>query len=455
MLYLFKKKRIRIENPLDQVKIPNHTYSATLICLLLQLVIEASISLRGSEKALTIFNRFFNESLGRVPSWLSVRSWLLRLGYYKLMQAKAIANDWCWIADHTIQLGTTKCLLILGLRLSDLPPEGESLRYEHLEPIDLFPVETSNGEIVWQQLETAALKTGVPRVIVSDYGSDLKSGIEKFCESHNPCTSIYDIKHKTACLLKGILEKDSAWEDFRKQAAQTKNQLQQTALSHLKAPNQRSKSRYMNADILLDWGNKTLQLLNSDIEFSEAEKEKLPKLDWLKAQDENLKQWTEHLEVITLAEQWVRKKGIIREGGEALKECYQQALPELHHANSIFLKESLIDFVKTQGSACNYGGKQLGSSEIIESVFGKQKYLERNYAKEGFSSLILGIGALVGKITVDTVKEALSSTPVKIVTKWCKDELGETLQSKKIKAYSEIDKGIKIGSSFCCDNLGF
>ena len=237
------------------------------------------------------------------------------------------------------------------------PPEGESLRCEHLEPIDLFPVETSNGEIVWQQLETTALKTGIPRVIVSDYGSGLKSGIEKFCESHNHCTSFYDIKHKTACLLKGILEKESTWEDFRKQATQTKNQLQQTALSHLTAPNQRSKSRYMNTDILLDWGNKTLHLLNSDIEFSEAEKEKLPKLDWLKEYGENLKQWTEYLEVITLAEQWIRKKGITCETGEALKDCYQQALPELHHAQSIFLKESLIDFVKTQGSACKQGEK--------------------------------------------------------------------------------------------------
>jgi len=437
------------------VKIPHHTYSATLICLLLQWVIEASVSLRGSEKTLTIFNRFFNESPARVPSWLSVRSWLLRLGYYKIMRAKSIANDGCWIADHTVQLGKTKCLLILGIRLSKLPPEGESLRYEDLEPIDLFPVDTSNGEIVWQQLEKTAVKTGIPRVIVSDYGPDLKSGIEKFCDTHSHCTPIYDIKHKTACLLKGILEKDSAWEDFTKQAAQTKNQRQQTALSHLKAPNQRSKSRYMNADILLDWGNKTLQLLTSKTDFSEAEKEKLAKLEWLKEHDENLKQWTEHLEVITLAEQWVRKKGITREGGEALKDCYQQAFPELQQRHSIFLKDTLIDFVKTQGNACNPGEKQLGSSEIIESVFGKQKYLERNYAKEGFTGLILGIGALVGKISVDTVKEALSSTPVKTITKWYKEELGETLQSKKIKAYSETDKGIKIGSSFCCDDLGF
>jgi len=85
----------------------------------------------------------------------------------------------------------------------------------------------------------------------------------------------------------------------------------------------------------------------------------------------------------------------------------------------------------------------LGSSEIIESVFGKQKYLERDYAKEGFTSLILGLGAFVGTLTVDDVKEALVSTPVKKVLKWCKDELGETLQSKKITVYSGVRKGTK------------
>jgi len=45
----------------------------------------------------------------------------------------------------------------------------------------------------------------------------------------------------------------------------------------------------------------------------------------------------------------------------------QTALSALHHAHSIFLKESLIDFLKTQGSVCKQGEKQLGSSEIIEA----------------------------------------------------------------------------------------
>jgi hypothetical protein len=174
-----KTELIVFDNPLKEVHIPNHTYSATTIFLLLQLVLSA-ISLLVSVRALTIINDVLGQALDKVPSWFSVRIWLLRLGYYKLRRSKPIANDWCWIADHTIQLGKMKCLLILGIRLSELPL-GRSLNYQDLEPIDLLPVENSTGEIVWEQREETAIKTGIPRAIVNDYGSDLKKGIEKFC----------------------------------------------------------------------------------------------------------------------------------------------------------------------------------------------------------------------------------------------------------------------------------
>ena len=108
--------------------------------------------------------------------------------------------------------------------------------------------------------------------------------------------------------------------------------------------------------------------------------------------------------------------------------------------------------MKTQGKVCKENERLLGSSEIIESVFGKQKYLERDYAKEGFTSLILAIGAFVGTLTVNDVKEALVSTPLKKVVKWCKDELGETLQSKKNIAYSDVTKGTKADLLLNCVN---
>lgn len=393
---------------------------------------------------MSLVNDALGNPLPKVPSWYSVRSWFLRMGHYNLTRLKTIADDWAWIIDHTIQLGKTKCLLILGIRLSELP-EGKTLHHHDLEPIDLVPVETSNGKIVWQQLEEATLKTGVPRIIVSDYGSDLKTGIQQFCNAHPSCVHVYDIKHKTACLIKADLEKDEDWLAFKKQAGLTRNQLQQTALAHLRAPNQRSKARYMNIGILLKWGQNTLQLITEKTDFNDTEKQQLPKLEWLKAYEGKMQAWDESLQVIKLSEQWVREKGITSESFAMMNKQYQEALPKLSYEKAISLRKTLLNFIKTQAKGCQPNEVWLGSSEIVESLFGKQKYIERNYVKEGFTSLILGIGSLVGPMTIEKVKEALSSTSVKDVTQWCKDKLGKTVMSKKIAAYSEGESRNKNG----------
>lgn len=136
------------------------------------------------------------------------------------MKPKHISDDWVLIPDHTIQLGEDKALLMLGVRLSDLIKGDMILNHEDVEPINLLPVKTSNGNIVFQQLEDTINKIGVPRLILSDHGSDLHSGINQFLEKHPETSFIYDIKHKTAALLKQILQNDETWKEFTALAAQ-------------------------------------------------------------------------------------------------------------------------------------------------------------------------------------------------------------------------------------------
>ncbi len=154
------------------------------------------------------------------------------------MRPKQQADDWVWIIDHTVQSGVEKCLLILGVRLSSLPPTHLILKHEAVEPIALYPVKISNGEIVYQQLEDTIEKTGVPRMILGDQGSDIKSGIERFML--DTCY-IYDIKHKTASLLKKSLQHDEPWKQFTKKSGETKSQVQQTAAAFLALPFTRKK----------------------------------------------------------------------------------------------------------------------------------------------------------------------------------------------------------------------
>ena len=45
-----------------------------------------------------------------------------------------------WFADHTVQIGVEKCLVVLGIRQCDWPPAGTCLALEHLEPLLIEPM---------------------------------------------------------------------------------------------------------------------------------------------------------------------------------------------------------------------------------------------------------------------------------------------------------------------------
>jgi hypothetical protein len=141
---LIKKKRSRTVETKKSVELPQpfqvvpfqHQYSIGHVMLYLSLVLSASTSLRGANRALAAVFSSFQLSLS-VPTWHTGRLWLLRFGYYKLTNPKPVANNWVWIVDHTIQLGPEKCLVILGLQLDNLPSRGKCLKHEDLEPITL------------------------------------------------------------------------------------------------------------------------------------------------------------------------------------------------------------------------------------------------------------------------------------------------------------------------------
>jgi hypothetical protein len=172
-----------------------HHYTLSHIFYWISLVLFGAVGLRGASLAMEITMKIFDLNI-QTPSWYSGRLWLMRLGYFKLNRQKKIADDWIWIVDHSVQIGSEKCFVILGVRLSDLPID-RALRYEDVEPIELVPVTKSNGDIVYEQLKASAEKTGIPREIIADKGSDIKSGIERFCKEHKTCY-VYDIKHALA-----------------------------------------------------------------------------------------------------------------------------------------------------------------------------------------------------------------------------------------------------------------
>jgi hypothetical protein len=409
-----------------------HQYSVGCISSFLSLVLSVATGLRCASRVLELFWAVW-EQPETAPTWGTGRWWVLRVGYYTLTRPKEQAEDWVWIVDHTDQLGTHKCLVILGLRLSALPPPGQCLRPEDVEPLVLEPVVQSTGELVYQQLKATIKKTGVPREIISDWGGDVQAGVEQFCAAHPTTSAISDIKHKTAAVLKHELEGDPAWQEFTQLCQQTKPQVQQTALAFLMPPNQRTKARWLNGDILVRWGPQTLALLDSPPQSPGCDAARLgEKLGWLPRFRPMLQLWGELLQLVEVTEHLVRTQGLTRRAPRHLRSLLA---PLALTPRTQRVRAHLLAFVAEEALKAHPRERLLGSSEVIESVFGKFKRLEDTQAKSGFTGLGLTLSAMVARTTREVIQKALETVPTKCVLEWCKKTLGDSLQAQRKKAF--------------------
>ena len=81
------------------------------------------------------------------------------------------------------------------------------------------------------------------------------------------------------------------------------------------------------------------------------------------------------------------------------------------------------------------GERLPGTTEVVESCFGKLKALEDGQSKGGFTGLVLSLGAMVSAWTAERIGEALECCRVRDVLDWCDEALGQSVQSQRQQAY--------------------
>lgn len=413
-------------------------YSILMVVITLRLVLNASISLRAAPKAAReIFSQFPSVKNQEIPSHKTVSNWLTRLGLYKLNAPKEQGNDWALIVDYSIQAGTTKCLLILGVRLRNL--KGKPLRFEDVEVLLIEFHEKSTKDIVCMALEKAQGIVGKVVTVCVDNGPDLRKGVEQFCKKYN-VKKVYDAIHKIGTVLKRFLGKDPKWQEFTKAAAEAKKKMQQTPAAHLMPPNQRTKSRFLNIEILTNWAIDALKVINDP---AHPERKMLENYcGWLLDYKELIERLMEFNHINKHVRQYIREKGISSNTGAEIDVLLEEALKGMPF-NKIACEYAgeLIDFFVELSKMVTDDQKLIGSSEIIESLFGKLKYLEGDQHKGGFTSLVLGIAACTGSLEPAIVKEAMEQIKIKDVNKWRETQLGKTFLSKRRKAFERRKGG--------------
>jgi hypothetical protein len=409
-------------------------YAVGVVQWFVALVLDGGASLRCAAAALGLIGTASDRD-DLAPDRSTGRLWLLRLGLAALLRPKVIADDWAWMIDHSIQIGPCRCLVILGIRLGDLP-EGRALGHRDLEPIALVPMARSTKQAVAACLEEAAGRTGAPRAILDDHGADLHGGVEIFRAAHPGTVEVYDITHEAACLLKARLEADERWKSYSTELGQAKFQVQQTELAGPVPPSQRSQARFMNVGKLVDWGAGTLRLIDDPARLGplgiDAGRLR-EKLGWLEGYRAALGEWSAYQGVIDGTLDFVRRRGLYA-GAEI---DLAAAVPE-RSGPAGELRAELIDFVREEGLKARPWERLPGTTEVLESCFGKLKALEDGQSKSGFTGLVLSRGAMVSDWTAESIGAALERCRVRDVLAWCRATLGRSVQSQRQQAYGRL-----------------
>lgn len=221
----------------------------------------AGLSFRGTAAALAVFASVTDAtpSTHPTPCATTIRSWLLRLGYAHLTRPLSHDHRWAWLIDHTLQIGSTKLFVIVGVPLGGVPFGVRPLQLADLHLVAVVPMEGSNQHRVDEELEKAVARTGVPRQIVADGAADLPTGITLFRGRHPETTSVPDAAHHAANLLKFYWQKDPRWQAFTRRMNETAAAIRQTRSAYLSAPKLRHKARYMSVGAFVRFG----RMLNS------------------------------------------------------------------------------------------------------------------------------------------------------------------------------------------------
>lgn len=409
-------------------KAPRRWYPILLIVICIKLILYAAVSMRAVPKTIhIIFSQFPAIKNQAIPSYKSVTRWLTQVGLCKLNRIKQQAKDWALIIDHSVQIGTDKLLVILGLRLSKLPKRALTL--EDVEVITMKIHKSSGEKSIYEALDNAEKKVGKVAMVCGDDGPDIRKGTALFCKNHK-AGRVFDITHKIGVFLKRFLEKDLKWREFTRMAAETKKKMQQTKGAHFAPPNQRAKSRFLNIEVLVSWA------VDIVVALQNTKSPDGPLLEehcgWVREYSELIEQLKQMVLISQKTRHHIREEGISAETGSRIEELLEESMALLNfNKKACEYAGMLIDFCHKQSKMIPAGEVWLGSSEVIESLFGKLKNLERDQSKAGFTALVLGAAACVGKTDIKTVSTALEKVKQVDVNDWIRKQIGQTLLSKK------------------------
>jgi predicted metal-dependent hydrolase len=167
------------------------------------------------------------------------------------------------------------------------------------------------------------------------------------------------------------------------------------------------------------------------------------KLGWVKQYADDIAVWQECQKAVSASLKFINERYLFRGAAEELGRDIGNII---HHEKSKEVAKRLIENIRDCEQHLESDERLPMSTEILESLFGLYKQLERQHSKSGFTSLLACLPTLLKPITPESVQQAFARVSAKEVAKWIKANFNSTVTSRRQAAYQEHKSALKIAT---------
>ncbi len=424
-------------------QLKGHRFGARMIAMCCNLA--KTVGFRSTETVLSIVREWLEVEF-KIPSWSSIRTWLCRSGVAALLEAAVPQDDWILMVDHSVQLGETNVLVVLGIRQCEVPV-GRALRHEDMKTLAVIPSTSRTKESVADALNALAGQIGTPICVLADGATELHEGAKVLQNNGETALVLDDMKHKAANILKKTLGKEPSFLEFESLIGKTTASIQQTELVHFLPPKKKTKCRFMNLVPLLNWAAMVIYHLqtpsapgNDGVSADRLNE----KLGWVLKYQEDLKSWQACQNIVSAFLVFTNEQGVYQGATDQLRE-HLAGLELPLDALCEQVRDQLVEaYSKCEQQLIDSPHASLRfpvSTEVLESTLGRFKQLQRQHYRGSFTSLLAAFPALLNPSTPETIARYLTKVNNREVRNWVtKANLNDSTQAKKNKAYRATKK---------------
>ncbi len=384
-------------------------------------------SFRAVERSMEVFNFVFPFLGLDVPSYVTVREWVLKAGldtYAHRCKDLSVEEAYAIVLDESITVAEHK--MLLGLKMPARHP-GKPVTHSDVEVVDIHVAPSHNSSDVKDAVERITESVGhPPEYAVTDNGTFLAKGLkEAGLAGHR------DISHTFGTFLKAIYDRDEQYNSLTKAIGNARH-FALTDADYLMPCNMRALARYMNVFNWIHWAKNMMEATDK---LSSKER-KMYSFVW------------EH--------------GSLVDELQEVAECYEKILSVCKSEGlsfatfkvcSTIIKRSLMGrglrLTRLAEMLLGYFRKEMSllkteeeshnvSSDIIESAFGYFKERKSDNRMYGVTGFVMVLPLHTKLCTLEAArnfdfKGRLERTRCSDLKAWKKQNLPENLVAKRVR----------------------